>query len=615
MGNGRILVVDDQRYFRELCEGLLTEAGYSVATSSSAEEALQALDADVFDLVITDLVMPVMSGTDLVFRVKERDPNQEVLVITGVVDVKSAVEAMRLGASDYLLKPFDRDQLCATVQAVMSRSRLREEHDRLLAENLEHLSERGLLERALELMEAETEEVLAERTLAAFCEEAGAQGGVLWRAGESGTGFKLAWARGLVRAEEEPELLAPADLPEGLLRAGAVTALRDETDPAGAERRALWVAVRVDAAPVAFVRLTDKVGGERFDPIDASWAEKLAVHASTAYRNFERSARSPGPQLQNPETGAYRREVLHDVARSEIEKANRFGRRFGLLEVALEPLDPLRRAFGEDGFRDWHARLARHLGRFLRSTDMLAVDDEGHLVVVLAETDTLGAAIFKQRVREALAQGEPMAALTPALRPRLSLGAVTYPSDASELESLLRTLSERRQSDLRWRDRHQRLRELSFGSALAELLEEEGSEERTEDGASLLRFVLAERGRRPQERNWLFTRPGAEFAVALGQGLERRADPWAAGELLVLGEPANPDLAAAGVSWVAPENLEPGPAFAISFGDSPPYVWVAQSKGAETLHLFHSADRALAETLCFRLLEELPVNLSTGLGS
>ena len=112
MPKGRILAVDDQRYFRELLEGLLSEEGYEVQTASSGEDALRILEHSAFDMVVTDLVMPVMSGTDLVQRIKDRWPDQEIVVVTGVVDVKSAVDAMKVGATDYILKPFDRETLC-----------------------------------------------------------------------------------------------------------------------------------------------------------------------------------------------------------------------------------------------------------------------------------------------------------------------------------------------------------------------------------------------------------------------------------------------------------------------------------------------------------------------
>ena len=100
MPKGRILAVDDQRYFRELVEGLLAEEGFEAQTASSGEEALRLLDQSRFDVVLTDLVMPGMDGSELLHRIKQRDPDQEVVVVTGVVDVKTAVDAMKTGATD-----------------------------------------------------------------------------------------------------------------------------------------------------------------------------------------------------------------------------------------------------------------------------------------------------------------------------------------------------------------------------------------------------------------------------------------------------------------------------------------------------------------------------------
>src|SRR4030095_10033811 len=127
MPRGRILAVDDQRYFRELIEVLLVEEGFEVQTCASGEEALRLLDHSVFDVIVTDLVMPAMTGIDLVQRVKERDPEQEIIVVTGVVDVQSAVDAMKVGATDYLLKPFDRATLASSLEGILQRTRPRPE--------------------------------------------------------------------------------------------------------------------------------------------------------------------------------------------------------------------------------------------------------------------------------------------------------------------------------------------------------------------------------------------------------------------------------------------------------------------------------------------------------
>ncbi len=177
MPKGSVLAVDDQRYFRELIEDLLTEDGYEVQTAASGEEALRVLGQQAFDVVITDLVMPVMSGSELVQRIKTQNPDQDIVVITGVVDVKSAVDAMKIGANDYLLKPFDREALSASLDAILRHRRLCNERDRLLEENIEYMSERSLFERAMSLFGSLRAETLAQRVLDGLGVETDAQGG------------------------------------------------------------------------------------------------------------------------------------------------------------------------------------------------------------------------------------------------------------------------------------------------------------------------------------------------------------------------------------------------------------------------------------------------------
>ena len=199
MPKGRILAVDDQRYFRELLDGMLTEEGFEVQTASGGEEALEILDRAAFDILLTDLVMPEMDGNELVNRVKQRNPDQDIVVVTGVVDVKTAVDSIKLGASEYLLKPFDRETLASTLESVLHRRRLRVEHAKLLTENIEYLGERTLIERATALFSILAVERLADRIVDGLCIETGAQGGVIWIADGLGEDrLVLATARGLV---------------------------------------------------------------------------------------------------------------------------------------------------------------------------------------------------------------------------------------------------------------------------------------------------------------------------------------------------------------------------------------------------------------------------------
>src|SRR5262245_37061499 len=159
--------------------------------------------------------MPGMDGSELVHRVKARNPEQDIVVVTGVVDVRTAVDAMKLGASDYLLKPFDRRALGLCLESILQKRRLQSEHARLLAENIEFMGERRLFERALGLFACVSLQPLAERSVEGLCLETQAQGGVLWVHSEEGP-LELAAARGLVRLDAEPERIGLDQLPSAL---------------------------------------------------------------------------------------------------------------------------------------------------------------------------------------------------------------------------------------------------------------------------------------------------------------------------------------------------------------------------------------------------------------
>lgn len=302
MPKGRILAVDDQRYFRELLEGMLVEEGFEVQTASSGQEALRLLGRSKFDIVLTDLVMPEMDGNELVHRVKRFDPDQDIVVVTGVVDVRTAVDSMKLGASEYLLKPFDRGTLANTLEGVLHRRRLRIEHSRLLEENIEYMGERTLIERAMALFSFLSVEPLAERIVEGLCVETGAQGGILWIADKAGAdSLRLVSARGLVRVDEESESLAVcellADFRDGTLRSQIV----DQQGNAADEGDSLSLVLRDESRVSGIVRLTDKLGGDRFDAIDRASAEKFVGFAQTALVNAVRF-------------GALERRTLEDAA-------------------------------------------------------------------------------------------------------------------------------------------------------------------------------------------------------------------------------------------------------------------------------------------------------------
>ena len=127
----RILVVDDERPTRLLMERELPRAGYQVSTAESGEEALTKIQAQDFDVILLDLKMPGMGGMEALQKIRESGAFGEVIILTGHPDVDSAIQAMKLGAYDYLTKPFKMSELEQVLQRAGERQRLERENTAL----------------------------------------------------------------------------------------------------------------------------------------------------------------------------------------------------------------------------------------------------------------------------------------------------------------------------------------------------------------------------------------------------------------------------------------------------------------------------------------------------
>jgi putative nucleotidyltransferase with HDIG domain len=125
----RILVVDDDDSIRNLVTSMLTHAGHECRSASSGEEALVILHKNAnYSLVLSDLAMNGMDGLALLERIRKLEPQVPVVLVTAIHDISVALAAIRKGAYDYLLKPFERDQLLATVGRALETRRLKLEN-------------------------------------------------------------------------------------------------------------------------------------------------------------------------------------------------------------------------------------------------------------------------------------------------------------------------------------------------------------------------------------------------------------------------------------------------------------------------------------------------------
>jgi DNA-binding NtrC family response regulator len=126
----KILVVDDEEVVLHSCMRILRD-DYAVQTVADGFAALKKSEEEVFDVMILDVMMPGMGGLELLQQVKERHPDVDVIMMTGLSEIQTAVKAMKLGAFDYLSKPFDPDELKLVIARALERRRLLQENHQL----------------------------------------------------------------------------------------------------------------------------------------------------------------------------------------------------------------------------------------------------------------------------------------------------------------------------------------------------------------------------------------------------------------------------------------------------------------------------------------------------
>jgi len=130
-----ILIIDDERRMGALLKEELEDAGFTVHAESASAAALERLQRETYALVISDLRMAPPDGMEILRRVKERSPATDVIMMTAFASTQTAVQAMKLGAADYIIKPFDMEEMRLLVQRVLERQGLARAKDTLVREN------------------------------------------------------------------------------------------------------------------------------------------------------------------------------------------------------------------------------------------------------------------------------------------------------------------------------------------------------------------------------------------------------------------------------------------------------------------------------------------------
>ncbi|HEU4384011.1 MAG TPA: response regulator [Anaeromyxobacteraceae bacterium] len=611
MAPGRILVVDDERFFRDLYQEMLAARGHAVRTAASGEEASRLLAGERFDVLVTDIIMPGMDGIQLVREARVRDPELEAVAVTAQEDVRLAVGAMKAGCADFLTKPVDRNELEAVVQRALERGRLRREHSALLSENLEFVKSQSLFRQCAALLATLDLERLQDLTLSVMARVTDAQGGAIWIADEQGR-LALRGYRGLV---DRSALLPAVDARDGELAPG-IRAGAPFLAPGAPPGEAFYVPLLVDEEPVGLALLTDRARG-RFGSDQHAAALAVADFAAIAVRNARRFQALERTGLRDRETQAYNLSYFVDYAGKEFYKARRYHRQFSLLLVSVDNLEQVRREAGRDLFRSVGRDLVSAVSRVVRDADILAKVSDSEYYLLLPETDYFGALMFQRRAGEEVRKEASVRALAEKVPLLLSMGAATFPKDGEDFDELLywcRSRAEEQRGSLLRRLHLEDLEPAGFWELCdilladsARLPDSSASARRPSDPEltrAAQREAAREIGRDPRARGLLYLGGAAVGqapvlgALPPGQGAARSGDSPASVYLLgPRGGDGSPDHPLVTRVYLDGEARLRDHAFLLFFSEGSAYALLEGPGG----RLFHTADVPLVDALVGKL--------------
>ncbi|HWP34670.1 MAG TPA: diguanylate cyclase [Thermodesulfobacteriota bacterium] len=439
---GRILVVDDDRFFRQLCADVLTADGFRVATAASGPEALELLAqaaADPFQLVLTDLVMPGMDGLEFLSRVKAQVPSTDVVVVTSQGSVDSAVRALKSGASDYITKPFNRDEFLLTINRAVEQRRLFDENKEL--RQLLRLFE---ISRAMSsTLEADQIARLAVTSLVQ--ELHGSLGLALFFRPDRRSleltafaGLDEAAARRLAERIGEQffgELAAMAQTREGGVRVKPVRGLGEPA--AEATRTAVLVPVRGQHFAPGVVVVFSGAGRHGYDRDDLQHAAFIAEQAAIALDNAAKYLDARQLAYIDELTKLYNVRYLDVVLDRELRRADRYKTTVSLLFLDLDLFKAVNDVHGHLVGSRVLVEVAQVLRRCVREIDPIIRYGGDEYTIVLADTDRRGAFVVAERIRKGIEEHTFLTAEGLAVRLTACIGVACYPEDAKTKQQLL----------------------------------------------------------------------------------------------------------------------------------------------------------------------------------
>ena len=427
MSKGRILVVDDDSLSRVLCVDMFLGANYYVKDAPSGPVALELIETEEFDIVITDLVMPDMDGLELMANIKQRGALIDIIVATGHASMESAISALKKGAFDYITKPVNEDELLLIVANCMEKKRLLEEnHD--MRESLKLFEVSRTLNSTIDI------EKLYNIALDALLQLVPSEAGmVAFYTGEM-KDLRVKATRHLDDAfAEEVTALFKNNLEKTLRGHNNIFVVSAEElgDREGTAlngyNSVMVVPLIVGSTSIGFILTLSNVDKNDYSVGDVKNADFIAAHASQAFDHAQKYVEAKEMAFVDPLTNLYNSKYLDTALDKELKRADRLMMPVTVLFIDIDNFKTINDTNDHLVGSKMLVQVGEILLKCVREVDTAVRYGGDEYVIILIDADAETGFRVAERIRQSIEEHLFLVDDGLDLKITASLGVATYP--------------------------------------------------------------------------------------------------------------------------------------------------------------------------------------------
>jgi diguanylate cyclase (GGDEF)-like protein len=430
MAKPTVLVVDDELFFRRLYTEILEEDDYIVEAVDSGEKALERIHQGGIDLVVSDMIMPGLDGLEVLRQVRQLDNPPDLILATGHATLESAIQALKNGARDYLIKPFNPEELKHLARTCLEQRRLLDENS-LLKSQIRMFQKGQNLASMLDIDRLMVQAVNA----------------ILHESGE-GRGFALLLNKNQQRisALHDIDEEAAKQLTEKILsivqRLNGMRIIRsselNEVSGLGLNLQTLCLfPLRCQKTLKGAFIIANPVTGDFCHRVSFDNLMFLAEQAAIGFDNAYRYKGARELIYTDDLTGLYNQRYLDIVLEQEIRRAERYDLEFSILFLDLDLFKNVNDVHGHIAGSNALKEVAKIVRNSIREVDVPFRYGGDEFTAVLVETGIGGAAVVAERVRHGIENHVFLKKYNQNTQLTASIGYATFPHHAKDKKSIL----------------------------------------------------------------------------------------------------------------------------------------------------------------------------------